>query len=231
MTTTVRKWHKYRHTDYKNRTEGLGINPQVCGQLFHENQAKNVQRGKGSPLKKQWQENWPPYTKEHYWSSSISYRNLTKNPPFFTWSSFPPESSEMDLWSALRWTQETSTSSSFFPLAVPPCWWALRQPHYSQCGRSPVIQKAKPWGSWGDKAPASLSPSQVWRQNVLVPCGSEGGLAPLVGHQRRAASTMLTNPRGLIQNAALLCTLRLKAQTEMEPNISMTLLKTWLRSN
>ena len=61
-------------------------------------------------------------TKEHQWSSSrSSNRNLTKNPPFFTWSSFLPESSEMDLQSSLSWTQETSTSSSFFPLAAPPC--------------------------------------------------------------------------------------------------------------
>ena len=32
----------------------------------------------------------------------------------------------------------------------------------------------------------------------------------------------LTNPRGLIQNVALLCTLRLEAQTEMELNISIS---------
>ena len=82
---------------------------------------------------------------------------------------FPPESSEMDLQSTLSWTQETSTSSSFFPLAVPPCWWALRQPHSSQTGRSPIIQKPEPWRSGGDKAPASWSPSRVWRQSVLVP--------------------------------------------------------------
>ena len=62
------------------------------------------------------------YTKEHHWPSSRSYRNLTKNPPFCTWSSFLPESSEMDLQSAFSWTQETSTSSSFFSLAAPPCW-------------------------------------------------------------------------------------------------------------
>ena len=29
----------------------------------HENQAKNMQRGKDSPLKKQGQENWPPTLK------------------------------------------------------------------------------------------------------------------------------------------------------------------------
>ena len=64
-----------------------------------------------------------------------------------------------------------------------------------------------------------------------VPRGSEVGLVPPVGHQGRPGSTVLTNPRGLIQNAALLYTLRLEAQTEMESNITMTLLKTWLRDN
>ena len=59
-----------------------------------------------------------------------------------------------------------------------------------------------------------------------VPRGSEVGLVPPVGHQRRPGSTVLTNPRGLIQNAALLRTLSLETQTEMEPNISMTHLKT-----
>ena len=103
------------------------------------------------------------YTKEHHWSSSrSSNRNLTKNPPFCTWSSFPPESSEMDLQSALSWTQETSNLFSFFPLAAPPCWWVLRQPGSSQHGPSPIIQKPEPWRSWGDKAPASWSQSQVW---------------------------------------------------------------------
>ena len=120
------------------------------------------------------------YTKEHHWSSSrSSNRNLTKNPPFCSWSSFPPESSEMDLRSSFSWTQETSTLSSFFPLAAPPCWWVLRQPRSSQPGRSPIIHKSKPWRSWGDKAPANCSPSQVWRQNVPVPWGSEWVWRPL----------------------------------------------------
>jgi len=51
----------------------------------------------------------------------------------------PPQSSEMDLWSALSWTQETSTSSSFFPLAVllvgteaTPLLSAWKQPRYPE---------------------------------------------------------------------------------------------------
>lgn len=84
------------------------------------------------------------YTEEHQCSSSTSSNaNLTENPPLCTRSSFP-ESSEMDLQSALSWTQETSTPSSFFALAAPPCWWALRQPCSSQPGCSPVIQKPEP---------------------------------------------------------------------------------------
>ena len=56
-----------------------------------------MHRGKDSPLKTQCQENRTPYTKEHLWSSSTSHRNLTKNPPFSAVSSFPPQSSEIDL--------------------------------------------------------------------------------------------------------------------------------------
>ena len=53
---------------------------------------------------------------------------------------------------ALSWTQAMPASSSFFPLAAPPCWRALRRPCSSQPGRSPVIQKPEPWRPWGDKA-------------------------------------------------------------------------------
>ena len=112
---------------------------------------------------------------------------------------FPPESSEMDLRSVFSWTQETSTSSSFSPLAARPCWRALRQPRSSHPGRSLVIHKPQPWRSWGDKAPASWSPSRVWRQTSCAH-GSERGLAPPAGRQRRAGSPALTDPRGLTQN-------------------------------
>ena len=106
-----------------------------------------------------------------------------------------PEFSEMDLQSALSWTQEMFTSSSFFPLAAPPCWWALRQPPSAQPGRSPIIQEPKPWWCWGDKAPTSWSPSWVWRQ-TSCPHTSERGLAPQAGHQRRVAALHSQTPEG-----------------------------------
>ena len=174
------------------------------------------------------------YTKEHHWPSSRSYRNLTKNPPFCTWSSFPPESSEMDLQSALSWTQETSTSSSFFPLAVPPCWWALRQPRSSQTGCSPVIQKPEPWRSWGNKAPANWSPSRIWRQSVLVP-RVRGVFGAPCGPPEKSWQHHAHRPQRAWPEPALLWALRLETQTEMEPKISMTLFNTrpgnnWLKT-
>ena len=80
----------------------------------------------------------------------------------------PPECSEMDLRSALSWTQETSTSSSFPPLSASPCWRALRQPLSSQLGCSPITPEPESWGSWGDRAPT--------REERAAPCSqtSEG---------------------------------------------------------
>ena len=143
---------------------------------------------------------------------------------------FPPESSEMDLRSALSWTQETSTLSSFSPLAAPPCWWALRQPRSSQLGRSPVTQEPEPWGPWGDKAPASWSLSPVWRQSVLRP-RVRGGFGAPCGPPEKSGQPCTHRPQRAHPEAALLWALRLEAQTEMEQNSSMTLLKTWLRNN
>jgi len=143
---------------------------------------------------------------------------------------FPFLSPETDLLSALSWTQETSTSSVFFSLAAPPCWWALRQPLSSQPGCSPITQEPKPWRPWRDKAPASWSPSPVWRQSILrlqvrggfgAPCRK-----PEKSWQPHTHKTQRAHPE-----AALLWALRLEAQIEMEQNSSITLLKTWLRNN
>ena len=115
------------------------------------------------------------YTKEHHWPSSRSYRNLTKNPPFCTWSSFLPESSEMDLQSAFSWTQETSTSSSFLPLAVllvgteaTPLLSAWTQPRYPEARVLAVLRKhsscqlvTEP--SLKAKRPAPVGQKGFWR--------------------------------------------------------------------
>ena len=127
----------------------------------HENQTRNEPRGKDSLLKKQGQENWPPTRKNIREGHPLGYPteiqlkthhlHLELSPPP---ALPPPKCAEMDLRSALSWTQETSTSSSFSPLAAPPYRRALRQPHSSQPGCSPVTPEPKPWGPWGDKAPA-----------------------------------------------------------------------------
>ena len=108
----------------------------------HENQTRNEQRGKDSLLKKQGQENWPPSRKNIREGHPLGHRkeielktrhlHMELSPPAPT-----PECSEMDLRSALSWTQEMSTSSSFSPLAAPPCWRAQRQPRSSQLGAQP----------------------------------------------------------------------------------------------
>ena len=143
---------------------------------------------------------------------------------------FPRLSPEMALQSALSWTQETFTLSSFFPLAAPPCWQALRQPRSSQPGRSPVTQKPEPWGPWGDKTAASWSPSPVWRQSILRPRVRGGFVAPC-GPPEKSWQPCPHRSQKAHPEAALLWALRLEAQTEMEQNSSMTLLKTWLRNN
>ena len=124
----------------------------------------------------------------------------------------------MDLRSALSWTQET-TLSSFFPLAALPCWWVLRQPCSSQLGRSRVIQKPEPWRSWGDKAPARGSRSQVWRRNILCP-QLRAGLGAPCGPPEQSGQHRAHRPQRAHPEPALLWALRLETQTEMEPNTS-----------
>ena len=130
------------------------------------------------------------YSEEHPWRSSSrpSNRNQTENPPFAhgilpTPPPLTSECSEMDLRSALSWTQETSTSSSFSPVAAPPCWRAQRQPCSSQPGRSPVTPEPEPWGPWGDKAPA--------REEWAAPCSQTSEGSP---RSSSAVSTQTGSP-------------------------------------
>ena len=154
---------------------------------------------KGQSSQETWTGKLATCTEEHHWSSSrSSKRNLTENPPFCTWS-FParPESSEMDLWSALSWIQETSTLSSFFPPAAPPCWGteasrllsAWTQPRYPEARALTALRRE--------------SSRQLGTQPRLKAesCarGSEGALAPPAGRRSRAGSPALTQPRGLPQ--------------------------------
>ena len=117
----------------------------------HENQTRNEPRGKDSLLKKQGQENWPPTRKNIHEGHPLGHQTEIKLKTRHLHMEFSPrpppptsECSEMDLRSALSWTQETSTSSSFSPVAAPPCWRAQRQPCSSQPGRSPVTPEPEP---------------------------------------------------------------------------------------
>ena len=57
------------------------------------------------------------YIKEHHWSSSgSSNRNLTKNPPFCTWSSFPRV-----LWDGTPVSPQLDTGNVYFVLIFPSC--------------------------------------------------------------------------------------------------------------
>lgn len=145
------------------------------------------------------------YSEEHPWRSSSrpSNRNQTENPPFahgiLPTPPLTSECSEMDLRSALSWTQETSTSSSFSPVAAPPAGGHKGNP-------APLSRDAAPWPQ---------SPSPEGPEETKLPPGKSGQ-----PHARR--------PQRAHPEAALLWALRLEAQTEMEHNGSMTLLKTWL---
>ena len=118
---------------------------------------------------------------------------------------------------ALSWAQEMPTSSSFFPLAEPPCWRALRQPCSSQPGRSPIIQKSPSPDGPEETKPASWSPSPVWRQSVLCQQIRGGFGAPCwppeKSGQPRAQRAQRAHPE-----AALLWALGLEDQTEMQQN-------------
>ena len=167
-------------------------------------------------------------TEEHHWSSSrSSKRNLTENPPFCTWSSpthTHSESSEMDLGSALSWTQEMPSLSSFFP------------PVASLLGH-----RGKPAPLSLEAAPLSRSPSSDSPEERKLPpaghraqsegkasCarGSEGALAPPCGPPEQSGQPRAHTAQRAPPEAALQRALRLKAQTQMEQNSSMTPLKT-----
>ena len=168
------------------------------------------------------------YSEEHQWRSSSrsSNRNRTETSPFCTWSSSPHPPSP------LRWTSSQHSAGHrkrllhphFFPLAAPPYWRALRQHRSSQPGHSPITQEPKPWQPWGDKAPASWSPSPVWWQSILS-LRERGGLGSPCGPPKKSRQPCTHGPQRTHPEAALLWALRLEAQTEMEQNGSMTLLK------
>ena len=197
----------------------------------HENQTRNKGRGKDSFLKKQWQENWPPTRKNT--SKGHPLDLLTeiglKTCHFAHGALSPAESWDGPLVSA-----QLDTGNFYFVLIFlscsAPCWRALRQPRSSQLGGSPITQQPEPWWPWRDKAPASWSPSPVWRKSFLCP-RVRGGFGAPCGPPEKSGQPCAHSPQRAHPEAALLWTLRLGAQTEMEQNSSMTLLKTWLRNN
>ena len=164
-------------------------------------------------------------TEEHHWSSSrSSNRNLTENLPFCIWSSFPLESSEMDLQSALSWTQETSALSSFSPPAAPPCWGtgaspllsAWTQPSYPETQGLTALRRESSRQLVTQPSLRAERPAPAGQRRFGAPCGP-----PEQSGQPRAHTAQRAPPEAALRRA-----LRLEIQTEMEHNSSMTLLKT-----
>ena len=104
----------------------------------------------------------------------------------------PPQSSEMDLRSALSWTQETSTSSSFFPLAVllvgteaTPLLSAWKQPRYPEAWALAVLRR---------QSSPELVTEQSLKAKRPVPTGQSGGWRPLrAAREERAAPRSQTS--------------------------------------
>jgi len=103
----------------------------------------------------------------------------------------PPEFSEMDLRSALSWTQETFTSSSFFPLAAPPCWWALRQ-----ClDAAPLSRSTSPDGAEETKLPPAGHRAESEGKHP-VPTRQRGGWRPKQATREEQAALRSQTPEG-----------------------------------
>ena len=210
----------------EERIESPGIKPHVCGQFMKSQE--RVKR-KGQSFQETVTGKLATYTKEHHWPSSRSYRNLTKNPPFCTWSSFTP--------SPLRWTSGQCSAGHRKRLLCP---------HF------PLLQCLPAGEHWGNPAPlsldtaplsTSLSPDDPEETKLLpaghqaksegkcpVPTGQSGVWRPLRA-AREERAPRAHRPQRAHPEPALLWALRLETQTEMEPKISMTLLNTRLENN
>ena len=149
------------------------------------------------------------YSEEHPWRSSSrpSNRNQTENPPFAHGILPTPPPSPP---SALRWTSGQRSAGHRK---------RLLHPHFLLLQRLPAGgHKGNPAPLSRDAAPWPQSPSPEGPEETKLPPGKSGQ-----PHARR--------PQRAHPEAALLWALRLEAQTEMEHNGSMTLLKTRLRNS
>lgn len=145
------------------------------------------------------------YSEEHPWRSSSrpSNRNQTENPPFAHGILPTPPPHLRVLWDGPPVSAQLDTGNVYFILIFSccsaSCWRAQGNP-------APLSRDAAPWPQ---------SPSPEGPEETKLPPGKSGQ-----PHARR--------PQRAHPEAALLWALRLEAQTEMEHNGSMTLLKTWL---
>ena len=181
-------------------------------------------------INKQCQENYTPDYKERHWSPCTLHIKLTKNAQYSTLNPFSPESPEdapHPPRSQLH--RKILHNFSFFPLMASPHQWVLRKVSSSQCRHCPMVQKPKPWQE--TKLLSACHRAKSVGQMHLCPQGQTGGFTAQCGTSGKCREHHTHKPRGLIPNAVLLCILSLEIQTEMEPSISLYLLKTWLRNN
>ena len=186
----------------QERRESPGMNPHGTWSV-HENQTRNEPRGKDSLLKKQGQENWPPTRKNIREGHPLGHRTEIelKTRHLHMELSSPPPTPRV-LWDGPLVSTQLDTGNVYFVLIFPSCSASLL-----------AGTDATPLLSAGTQPcdPRARALSALRRQS---------------SHQGRAGSPALTDLRGLTHKQ-----LWLEAQTEMEHNGSMTLLKTRLRNS
>ena len=137
------------------------------------------------------------YTEEHPWSfSRASNRNLTENLPFCTWSSFP-QSPEMDLRSALSWTQETCVSFPHFSLLQRlPAGRHWVKPAPLSLDAAPLSRKARALTALRRESSRQLVTEPSLKAKHPAPAGQRGLWRPLWAAREERAAPRSQSPEG-----------------------------------